>query len=270
MRRFVLVLSACLAVAATAVAGFSFAGVVSPEKKAAVQVTDIQVRALEGFRFEFSSLTAPAGIVNFHLINVDSTSHDLAIGGQKTPIISGGQTADLSINMTAGTYPFACTIGEHAEFGMQGTFTVTPSTQTTTAVITTGGSTITSVITSTAPTTAPPPPSATVRVSEREFKIIMPTVAKRVVYYKRVGGKRVRAVKTIRVQKPVKHGTIRFIVKNNGKIGHNFVIGGKQTPILKAGTSASLIVTLKKGKAKFECSVSGHPQLGMRGTLVVT
>jgi uncharacterized cupredoxin-like copper-binding protein len=269
MRRFVLVLSACLAVAATAVAGFSFAGVVSPEKKAAVQVTDIQVRALEGFRFEFSSLTAPAGIVNFHLINVDSTSHDLAIGGQKTPIISGGQTADLSINMTAGTYPFACTIGEHAEFGMRGNFTVTGTTQTTTSVITTGGSTITSVITSTQPTTALPPPSQTIRVSEKEFKIIMPTTPKRVTYFVKVKGKRVRRTKIVAVQKPAKAVRTRFIVKNVGKIGHNFVIGGIQTPILKSGQSASIIVTLKKGKMAFLCSVAGHPALGMKGKLVV-
>ena len=54
-----------------------------------------------------------------------------------------------------------------------------------------------------------------------------------------------------------------------GKIGHNFVIGGIQTPILKSGQSATIIVTLKKGKMAYLCSVAGHPALGMKGKLVV-
>ena len=42
------------------------------------------------------------------------------------------------------------------------------------------------------------------------------------------------------------------------------------TPILKAGKSAVLNVTLKKGKYKFICSITGHATLGMNGTLLVT
>jgi uncharacterized cupredoxin-like copper-binding protein len=280
MRRFALVLSACLAVAATAVAGFSFAGVMGPTAKGATAATTIRVEAYEyrfdlfdanGTKLDSMNPSIPAGQVTFHVVNMGNDDHDFAIAGAKTPTLFRGQSADITVTLNPGNpYPFACTIGEHAEFGMRGNVTVTGTTQTTTSVITTGGSTITSVITSTQPTTALPPPSQTVRVSEKEFKIIMPTVPKRVTYFVKVKGKRVKKTKIVRVQKPAKAVRTRFIVKNVGKIGHNFVIGGLQTPILKSGQSATIIVTLKKGKMGYLCSVAGHPALGMKGKLVVT
>ena len=65
-------------------------------------------------------------------------------------------------------------------------------------------------------------------------------------------------------------GNLGRVMKNVGKITHNFVIARHQTPILKAGKSAVLNVTLKKGKYKFICSITGHATLGMKGTLLVT
>jgi uncharacterized cupredoxin-like copper-binding protein len=280
MRRFALVLSACMAVAATAVAGFSFAGVMGPNAKGATAATTIRVEAFEyrfdlydanGTKLDSRNPQIPAGQVTFHVVNMGNDDHDLAIAGAKTPTLPKGGVADLTVTLQAGQpYPFACTIGEHAEFGMQGNVTVTGQTQTSTSVITTGGTTITSVITSTAPTTALPPPSQTIRVSEKEFKILLPTVPKRVTYFVTVKGKRVKRTKIVRVQKPAKAGRTLFIVKNVGKVGHNFVIGGLQTPILKTNQTARLIVTLKKGKMAYLCSVAGHPALGMKGKLVVT
>jgi uncharacterized cupredoxin-like copper-binding protein len=64
--------------------------------------------------------------------------------------------------------------------------------------------------------------------------------------------------------------TVTFKVTNKGKIGHNFVIAGKKTPILNPGKSASITVTFaKKGKFAFQCSVPGHARLGMKGTFGV-
>lgn len=64
--------------------------------------------------------------------------------------------------------------------------------------------------------------------------------------------------------------TVVFKVTNKGKIGHNFVIAGKKTPILNPGKSASIVVKFaKKGKIAFECSVPGHARLGMKGTFGV-
>jgi uncharacterized cupredoxin-like copper-binding protein len=61
--------------------------------------------------------------------------------------------------------------------------------------------------------------------------------------------------------------TVIFKVTNKGKIPHDFKIAGKKTPLLKPGKSAKLSVTLKAGKFTYICSVAGHAQLGMKGTL---
>jgi uncharacterized cupredoxin-like copper-binding protein len=68
----------------------------------------------------------------------------------------------------------------------------------------------------------------------------------------------------------VKAGKVTFKVTNKGKIPHDFSIGGKTTPLLKSGKSATLTVTLKKGKAAYVCKVPGHAAAGMKGTLKVT
>jgi nitrite reductase (NO-forming) len=67
----------------------------------------------------------------------------------------------------------------------------------------------------------------------------------------------------------VPHGTVTFTVKNAGKLGHDFKIGGKKTPVIKPGRSATLTVTLKAGKAAYLCTVPGHAAAGMKGSLTV-
>jgi len=269
MRRFVIVLLACLAVAGTAVAGFSFAGVLGPQATHRTQATELWVWAFE-YNFNVTGtndrngpqvMSVPAGPVTFHVMNIGTIEHDFAIGGQKTPTLQPQQTSTLTVTLQPGQANFACTIGEHATLGMVGTFNVTGQVQTTTQVITTNGTTITTTQTQTQPTTVPKP-TATIKVTEKEWKIILPTVAKRV----KKNGKLV----TVRTIKPVKHGLVRFVVKNTGKLGHNFVIGNGQTTVLKPGQSQAINVTLAKGKRAFICSITGHAKLGMKGTLVVT
>jgi len=70
-------------------------------------------------------------------------------------------------------------------------------------------------------------------------------------------------------KKTVPKGTVVFKVTNAGKDEHNFKIGGKKTPLLKSGKSATLTVTLKAGKAPFLCTVPGHALGGMKGALTV-
>ncbi len=66
------------------------------------------------------------------------------------------------------------------------------------------------------------------------------------------------------------HGTVTFTVVNKGKIAHDFKIAGKKTPLIQAGKSARLTVTLKAGKFPYLCTVPGHAAAGMKGTLTVT
>jgi len=64
--------------------------------------------------------------------------------------------------------------------------------------------------------------------------------------------------------------TVAFKVTNKGKIGHDFRIAGKKTKLLAPGQSQVLTVKFaKKGKFTFDCSVTGHARLGMKGSLGV-
>ena len=94
-------------------------------------------------------------------------------------------------------------------------------------------------------------PKTTLRITLSDFRIKVRTTS----------GKPVKSIK---------RGLTRFLVKNSGKISHNFAIGGKSTPILKRGKSATLNVTLTKGLKNYLCSIPGHPQAGMKGKLRVT
>jgi nitrite reductase (NO-forming) len=74
--------------------------------------------------------------------------------------------------------------------------------------------------------------------------------------------------KLSRTSAPV--GNVMFKVTNKGKIGHNFKIAGKVTPLIKPGKTATLkVVFTKKGKFAYLCTVAGHARLGMKGVLGV-
>ena len=72
-----------------------------------------------------------------------------------------------------------------------------------------------------------------------------------------------------------KAGKVEVIFTNASSLDHDVVIatsGGKvvgKTPIFAKGKK-SFTVTLKAGKYVYYCSVPGHRQAGMQGTLTVT
>src|SRR5262245_56773504 len=54
-------------------------------------------------------------------------------------------------------------------------------------------------------------------------------------------------------------GTVRFNVKNVGKMVHDFRINGKQTRMIQPGKTSTLVVTFKKkGHYHYLCTVPGH------------
>jgi uncharacterized cupredoxin-like copper-binding protein len=64
--------------------------------------------------------------------------------------------------------------------------------------------------------------------------------------------------------------TVTFVVKNNGKVTHDFKIAGKKTKLLRPGQSARLSVKFTRaGKYLYLCTVDAHAQLGMKGTYTV-
>jgi uncharacterized cupredoxin-like copper-binding protein len=66
-------------------------------------------------------------------------------------------------------------------------------------------------------------------------------------------------------KKSAPHGKVTFKVTNKGKIAHDFKIAGHKTAKLKPGKSATLSVTLTKGKHPYVCTVDSHAKFGMKG-----
>jgi uncharacterized cupredoxin-like copper-binding protein len=67
-----------------------------------------------------------------------------------------------------------------------------------------------------------------------------------------------------------KPGAVTFVVKNVGRVDHDFKIDGKKTKLLKPNATVKLTVTFKKaGKYPYLCTVIGHAAAGMQGTFTV-
>jgi len=91
----------------------------------------------------------------------------------------------------------------------------------------------------------------TIHVIETEFKIQLPALQQ------------------------LKGGKYTFIVKNAGKIQHDFVISGghaagqTKTPLIAPGKSATITASLQTGNYTLYCSVPGHKQAGMVAQLAI-
>ena len=101
-----------------------------------------------------------------------------------------------------------------------------------------------------APAANAAPAAGPIAVSETEFKITVPPAK-------------------------VAAGKVTFAVKNVGKIQHDLVVSGPgvkgaaKTPLINAGQSAKLTVTLGAGSYTLYCSVPGHRAAGMVAKLTV-
>ena len=63
-------------------------------------------------------------------------------------------------------------------------------------------------------------------------------------------------------------GRVTFRITNRGQASHDLKIAGKVTKLLSTGQSATVTVTLRKGRRyPYLCTVPGHATLGMKGTL---
>jgi uncharacterized cupredoxin-like copper-binding protein len=75
--------------------------------------------------FSLSTKTVAAGSVTFKVTNKGKLQHDFKIAGKKTPLLSGGKSATLTVTLKKGSYPYSCTVPGHAAAGMKGTLKVT-------------------------------------------------------------------------------------------------------------------------------------------------
>jgi plastocyanin len=75
------------------------------------------------FKIELPSTSLSPGKYTFDLTNDGHIGHDLAIDGpgvsdDKTPVIDGGKTAKLTVELKSGTYDFYCSVPGHKQAGM--------------------------------------------------------------------------------------------------------------------------------------------------------
>jgi plastocyanin len=79
--------------------------------------------------YDQKSVSAKAGSVTVDFQNNESIPHDVAIEDSsgktlgQTDLIASG-SSNTTVDLTAGTYTFFCTVPGHREAGMEGTLTV--------------------------------------------------------------------------------------------------------------------------------------------------
>ena len=78
------------------------------------------------YSFAPANLAVAAGRVRIILRNEGSVAHNLKVqkdgeelGG--TPTFVGGESRSSSVELRPGRYEMVCTVGDHAQLGMQGT-----------------------------------------------------------------------------------------------------------------------------------------------------
>ncbi len=71
--------------------------------------------------------------------------------------------------------------------------------------------------------------------------------------------------------KEVSAGTVKFTVKNDGSVEHNFVIKEANVRLdgIQPGTSKEFTANLKPGTYTVLCDIPGHEEAGMKATLTV-
>ena len=104
---------------------------------AAGTTVKVSIPVANQFSFKLSSSTVNHGTVTFKITNGGSLPHDFkvcssnkggaatACAGKVTPLIQGGKTSTLVVNLTKpGKYEYLCTVPGHAAAGMRGLLTV--------------------------------------------------------------------------------------------------------------------------------------------------
>ncbi|SRR6266496_748406 len=77
-------------------------------------------------------------------------------------------------------------------------------------------------------------------------------------------------LKFVLSRKKAPHGKTIFKVTNVGRLRHDFKIAGKKTKLLAHNQTATLTVTLTKGKHAYKCTVDSHAAAGMKGIFTST
>ncbi len=95
--------------------------------------------------------------------------------------------------------------------------------------------------------TPPPAGGSTVNVTETEFKFDPKAMT-------------------------AKAGPVTFQIKNSGAVEHNFIVEGTSIKVegIQPGQTKPATATFAAGTYKVLCTIPGHQEAGMTGTLTVT
>jgi plastocyanin len=193
-----------------------------------------------GLAYNVSTLTVPAGQVTLSMRNDSVVWHNIAIRGNgvdvQGPVVGAGGVSTVTANLAPGTYEFYCSVPGHAEAGMKGTLIVGEP------------GTTPAPPTQNPPTPSTPPPSSAQLVA---------------------GGLAFNYSSL-----SAEAGTVTISMFNDSAIPHNVAIRGNgvdvQGPVVGKGGVSSVTAQLAPGTYEFYCSVPGHADAGMKGTLIVT
>ena len=218
--------------AAIVVAGGGASSDASRSSEQSQATTRVTVTVTDS-KFTLSRSTAHTGLVIFTVTNKGKVSHDFAIAGKKTPLLSPRHSAILRLSLSKkGRYPYRSTVPGQASAGMKGIFLmIAPPVTTTTA------------------TTSPPPVgSAKTTVTVDMFDSTSPGSYKL-------------------SQSRVPSGMVTFVITNKCRDQCSFHLEGiKAGAILDPGQSETWTVALAPGAYHIQCDVLP----AMQGMLIVT
>jgi plastocyanin len=101
----------------------------TPAPTGAAQVVKLEANPGGALSYNTTALTAKPGRVTIEFTNMAPLQHNVTLESSEgkqlgaTPTFSGG-TKSLTVNLTAGTYTFFCSVPGHRQAGMQGTLKV--------------------------------------------------------------------------------------------------------------------------------------------------
>jgi uncharacterized cupredoxin-like copper-binding protein len=225
------------------------------DSAAAGEQVALQISAVD-IAFDVKALEGPADTdFTITLTNNGAADHDFVIEGTEftTEILAAGESQTITVNLPAGEYTFFCSVPGHRPAGMEGTLTITAG----------GGAAV----------------AAATDDAEADVATADDAAADDSAGGAAAAGAPVELqVSAVDIAYDVKeleapaNTDFTITLTNNGMADHNFVIEGTDftTAMLSAGETDTITVNLPAGEYTFFCSVPGHRQAGMEGTLIIS
>jgi len=108
----------------TATTGTTTTGTTTVPTSCTTPTTTVNVR-MHDFAFDLDKTSVPAGCIQFNITSVDEVHNFDLQGKHNGALLGGGQSESWNVQLAAGIYRYVCDVGQHQDFGMIGSLTVT-------------------------------------------------------------------------------------------------------------------------------------------------